>query len=34
VIDKEGKLKYAEVLEKASDLPDFDAIKTCLEKLN
>ncbi len=34
VIDKEGKLKYAEVLEKAGDLPNFEAIKACLEKLN
>ena len=34
VIDKEGKLKYAEVLEKASELPNFEAIKACLEKLN
>ena len=33
VIDKEGILKYAEVLEKSSDLPNFDAIKACLESL-
>jgi peroxiredoxin len=34
VIDKEGKLQYAEILEKASDLPNFEAITSCLEKLN
>jgi glutaredoxin-dependent peroxiredoxin len=34
VIDKEGKLQYAEILEKASDLPNFEAIRSCLEKLN
>ena len=34
VIDKDGILKYAEVLEKAGDLPNFEAIKGCLEKLN
>lgn len=34
VIDKEGILRYAEVLEKAGDLPNFEAIKTCLESLN
>ena len=33
VINKEGILKYAEVLEKAADLPNFDAIKSCLESL-
>ena len=27
VIDEEGKIIYAEVLESAGDLPDFDAIK-------
>jgi len=30
VIDKEGKIKYAEVLESAGDLPNFDAIKAAL----
>ncbi len=30
VIDKEGKIRYAEVLEKASDLPDFEAIHAAL----
>jgi len=34
VIDKEGVIQYAEVLEKATDVPDFTAIKACLEKLN
>ena len=27
LIDKDGKVRYAEVLESAGDLPDFDAIK-------
>ena len=30
VVDEEGKLIYAEVLENAGDLPDFDAIKQVL----
>jgi peroxiredoxin len=30
IIDKEGIVKYAEVLEKASELPDFDAIQSTL----
>lgn len=34
VIDKEGIVRYAEVLEKASDLPDFIAIKKVLAGLN
>lgn len=34
VIDKEGVVQYAEVLEDASAVPDFTAIKACLEKLN
>ncbi len=34
VIDKEGIVRYAEVLEKASDLPDFIAIKNVLAGLN
>ncbi len=33
VIDKEGIVRYAEVLEKASDLPDFYAIKKILAGL-
>lgn len=31
VIDEEGKVLYAEVLESAGDLPDFNAIKAVLE---
>ena len=31
VIDEEGKILYAEVLESAGDLPDFDAIKKIIE---
>ncbi len=34
VIDKDGILRYAEVLENASDIPDFGKIKACLESLN
>jgi peroxiredoxin len=30
VVDEKGKIKYAEVLEKASDLPDFKAIQQVL----
>jgi peroxiredoxin len=30
VIDENGKITYAEVLESAGDLPDFDAIKAAL----
>ncbi len=33
VIDKEGTIRYAEVLENAGDLPDFDAVKGTLSKL-
>jgi len=34
VIDKDGILRYAEVLENASEIPDFGKIKACLESLN
>lgn len=34
VIDKEGTIQYAEVLEVPSDLPDFAAINDTLAKLN
>ncbi len=34
VINEEGKIKYAEVLEDANKVPDFKAIKACLQKLN
>lgn len=33
VIDKDGVVRYAEVLENASDYPNFDAIKATLTKL-
>ncbi len=33
VVDKQGIIQYAEVLEKASDIPNFDSIKACLEQL-
>ena len=34
VIDKEGLIKYAEVLESAGELPNFEAINQTLEQLN
>lgn len=34
VIDKNGMLRYAEILEKAGELPNFNAIKACLQSLN
>lgn len=34
VIDKEGIIRYAEVLENAGELPNFDKIKETLESLN
>jgi len=34
VIDKEGVVQYAEVLENASDVPDFEAIEKVLGRLN
>jgi len=34
VIDKEGIVRYAEVLEIATDLPNFEAIQNCLKELN
>lgn len=34
VIDKNGVVRYAEVLEKATDLPDFTAIQKVLQDLN
>jgi peroxiredoxin len=33
VIDKEGTIQYAEVLESAGDLPNFGAIDEVLAKL-
>lgn len=34
VIDKEGVIRYAEVLESAGDLPNFDAVKETLSQIN
>jgi peroxiredoxin len=34
VVDKNGKVQYAEVLEKASDLPNFEAIKQTVSSLD
>lgn len=34
VIDKQGIVRYAEVLEKAGDLPNIDAVKACLASIN
>lgn len=34
VIDKEGKVRYAEVLENAGDLPNFDKINETLQSLS
>ena len=34
IIDKQGIIKYAEVLEKATDLPDFAAIEQTLKAIN
>ena len=34
VVDKDGIVQYAEVLESAGDLPNFDAIKAALSGLN
>jgi peroxiredoxin len=34
IIDKEGIVRYAEVLEKATDVPNFQVIKQTLELLN
>ena len=34
VVDNAGLIRYAEVLENAGDMPDFDAVKKILETLN
>lgn len=34
VVDKDGTIQYAEVLENAGDLPNFEAIQACLKNLN
>ena len=33
VVDKAGKIQYAEVLDNPGDMPDFDAIQACLKSL-
>ncbi|UPK69233.1 redoxin domain-containing protein [Chitinophaga filiformis] len=33
VVDKEGTIRYAQVLESAGDLPDFEAVKNTLNSL-
>jgi len=34
VLDKEGIVRYAEILENAGELPNFQAIQDCLKTLN
>jgi peroxiredoxin len=34
VIDKAGIVQYAEVLDNAGEVPNFDAIQACLSQLN
>lgn len=34
VIDKEGVIRYAEILENAGEVPNFEAINNCLKSLN
>jgi glutaredoxin-dependent peroxiredoxin len=34
VIDKQGTIRYAEVLENAGEIPDFDAVKQILQSIN
>lgn len=34
IVDNDGTIQYAEVLESAGDLPNFDAIKQTLDKLS
>lgn len=33
IVDKDGIIRYEEVLENAGDLPDFNAINACLQSL-
>ena len=33
IVDKEGNIQYAEVLESAGELPNFEAIQECLAQL-
>ncbi len=34
ILDKDGIVKYKEILESAGDLPNFEAIQECLQTLN
>lgn len=34
IIDKQGIIQYTEVLENASQVPDFEAIRSCLKRLS
>jgi alkyl hydroperoxide reductase subunit AhpC len=34
VVDAEGFIRYAEILESPGDLPNFEAIQSCLQSLN
>jgi peroxiredoxin len=34
VVDREGIIRYAEVLENAGEIPNFDAVKQILQSLN
>lgn len=34
IVDKEGVIQYAEILDNAGELPDFDKINSILERLN
>jgi peroxiredoxin len=34
VIDGKGTIRYAEVLEKAGDLPNFEAVKKTLQEIS
>ena len=34
VVDKEGTLRFVEILENAGELPDFDAIESVLKNIN
>lgn len=34
IVDKVGKIQYAEVLEKATDQPNYESMKACLTKLS
>jgi glutaredoxin-dependent peroxiredoxin len=34
IVDKKGIIQYSEILENASEQPDYEKIKACLESLN